>query len=175
MTNASALLLAADSWGGVAPMITLAEALHGLGVNARIAAYSDFSEKVRAAGCEFTDLGVSAAGFWAGQNAQRPDWASNPKRTLTALRSSMKAQAPAIAASLAEAAGPGEVIVSGTLTVALDDPEPPAAIEPDSRAAAPFPAQRVSRTLQRAGCRMAATPHRERGTRDARPAPVEGP
>ena len=119
MTNASALLPAADSWGGVAPMITLAEALHGLGVNARIAAYSDFSEKVRAAGCEFTDLGVSAAGFWAGQNAQRPDWASNPKRTLTALRSSMKAQAPAIAASLAEAAGPGEVIVSGTLTVAL--------------------------------------------------------
>ena len=119
MTNASALLLAADSWGGVAPMITLAGALHGLGVNPRIAAYSDFSEKVRAAGCEFTDLGVSAAGFWAELNAQRPDWAGNPMRTLTALRSSMKAQAPAIAASLAEAAGPGEVIVSGTLTVAL--------------------------------------------------------
>lgn len=75
MTNASALLLAADSWGGVAPMITLAGALHGLGVNPRIAAYSDFSEKVRAAGCEFTDLGVSAAGFWAELNAQRPDWA----------------------------------------------------------------------------------------------------
>jgi len=118
MTNASALLLAADSWGGVAPMITLAEALHGLGVNTRIAAYSDFSAKVGAAGCEFTDLGVSAAGFWE-QNAQQPDRASNPMRTLTALRSTMTTQAPAIAASLAETARPGEVIVSGTLTVAL--------------------------------------------------------
>jgi len=118
MTNASVLLLAVDSWGGVAPMITLAEALRGLGVNARIAGYSDFSEKVRAAGCEFTDLGVPAAGFWE-QNAQRPDRAGNPMRTVTALRSSMRAQAPAIAAGLAEAAGPGEVIVSGTLTVAL--------------------------------------------------------
>jgi hypothetical protein len=36
MINASVLLLAADSWGGVAAMITLAAALHGLGVNARI-------------------------------------------------------------------------------------------------------------------------------------------
>src|ERR1019366_9526136 len=90
MTNASALLLAADSWGGVAPMITLAEALHGLGVNARIAAYSDFSEKVRAAGYEFTDLGVSAAGFWAGQNAQRPDCA----RLAGQVRSSCPAPSP---------------------------------------------------------------------------------
>jgi hypothetical protein len=38
MTDTSALLLAADSWGGVASMISLAEALHGRGVNARITA-----------------------------------------------------------------------------------------------------------------------------------------
>lgn len=119
MTGTSALLLAADSWGGVASMITLAEALHGRGVNARIAAYSDFGDRVRDAGCEFIDLGVVAAGYWAEQNAQRPDWARNPVRTWAALRSGMKAQAPTIAASLADSARPGEVIVSGTLTVAL--------------------------------------------------------
>ena len=81
MTDTSALLLAADSWGGVASMITLAEALHGRGVNARIAAYSDFGDRVRAAGCEFIDLGVVAADYWAEQNAQRSDWARNPVRT----------------------------------------------------------------------------------------------
>jgi hypothetical protein len=54
--------LAADSWGDVASIITLAEALHGRGVNARVAAYSGFGDRVRAAGYEFVDLGMTAAG-----------------------------------------------------------------------------------------------------------------
>jgi hypothetical protein len=45
MTDAStALLLAVDSWGGVASMITLAGALRAREVNARIAAFSDFGD-----------------------------------------------------------------------------------------------------------------------------------
>jgi UDP:flavonoid glycosyltransferase YjiC (YdhE family) len=71
-------------------MVTLAEALRGRGVNARIAAFSDFGDKVRAAGCEFIDLGVSAAEVWAEQNAQRPGWARNPLRTWAVLRSGLK-------------------------------------------------------------------------------------
>jgi sterol 3beta-glucosyltransferase len=118
MTNAStALLLAVDSWGGVASMITLAEALRGLGVNARIAAYSDYGEKVRAAGFGFIDFGVSIADYQAEQNAQRPGWARNPLRTWTALRSGLKDTALAVVTSVADAVEPGEVIVSGTLTV----------------------------------------------------------
>jgi len=118
MTDAStALLLAVDSWGGVASMITLAEALRGLGVNARIAAYSDYGDKVRAAGFGFIDFGVSVADYSAEQNAQRPGWARNPLRTWTALRSALKDTALAVVTSVAEAVEPGEVIVSGTLTV----------------------------------------------------------
>lgn len=180
MTGTSALLLTADSWGGVASMITLAEALHGRGVNARIAAYSDFGDRVRDAGCEFIDLGVVAAAYWAEQNAQRPDWARNPVRTWAALRSGMKAQAPTIAASLADSARPGEVIVSGTLTVALASAVAglrrsrvvalnPAPITPSRLPQASLtpvlrrPSRlnewaRVGRALRRAGCRVAAPP-----------------
>lgn len=119
MTDApAALLLAVDSWGGVASMITLAEALRGQGANVRIAAFSDFGDKVRAAGCEFIDLGVSVAEVWAEQNARRPGWARNPLRTWAVLRSSLKDQARAVVTSVAGAVQPGEVIVSGTLTVA---------------------------------------------------------
>jgi sterol 3beta-glucosyltransferase len=118
LTDASAvLLLAVDSWGGVASMITLAEAMRGLGVNARIAAYSDYGGKVRAAGFGFIDLGVSVAGYWAEQNAQRPGWARSPLRTWTALRSGLKDTAMAVVSSVADAVEPGEAIVSGTLTV----------------------------------------------------------
>jgi len=46
MTDVPALLLAADSRGGAALMITLAEALRGRGANARIAAYSDFGDRL---------------------------------------------------------------------------------------------------------------------------------
>lgn len=120
MTDASSvLLLAVDSWGGVAPMITVAEALRGQGVNARVAAFSDFGDKIRAAGCEFIDLGVSSADVWAEQDAQRPGWSRNPLRALTMVSSGLKDQAPAVATRVADSAGPGEVIVSGTLTVAL--------------------------------------------------------
>jgi sterol 3beta-glucosyltransferase len=118
MTDAStALLLAVDSWGGVASMITLAEALRGLGVNSRIAAYSDYGDKVRTAGFGFIDFGVSVADYSAEQNAQRPGWARNPLRTWTALRSGLKDTALAVVSSVADAVEPGEVIVSGTLTV----------------------------------------------------------
>jgi sterol 3beta-glucosyltransferase len=118
MTDAStALLLAVDSWGGVASMITLAEALRGQGVNARIAAYSDYGDKVRAAGFGFIDFGVSIADYQAEQNAQRPGWARNPLRTWTQLRSGLKDTALAVVTSVADAVEPGEVIVSGTLTV----------------------------------------------------------
>src|SRR3984957_9850723 len=68
---ADVLLLAVDSWGGVASMIALAGGLRDLGVSTRIAAYSDFGDKVRAAGCEFVDLEVSLAGWWESQNAQQ--------------------------------------------------------------------------------------------------------
>ena len=118
MTDAStALLLAVDSWGGVASMITLAEALRGLGVTPRIAAYSDYGDKVRAAGFAFIDFGVSIADYSAEQNAQRPGWARNSLRTWTALRSGLKDTALAVVSSVAEAIEPGEAIVSGTLTV----------------------------------------------------------
>ena len=58
---ASVLLLAVDSWGGVAMMLSLAEALRDEGVSSRVAAYSDFGDKVRAAGCDFVDLELSTA------------------------------------------------------------------------------------------------------------------
>jgi len=61
---ADVLLLAVDSWGGVASMIALAGGLRDLGVSTRIAAYSDFGDKVRAAGCDFVDLEVSLADWW---------------------------------------------------------------------------------------------------------------
>src|SRR5258707_4714928 len=83
---ADVLLLAVDSWGGVASMIALAGGLRDLGVSTRIAAYSDFGDKVRAAGCDFVDLEVSQADWWESQNAQQSDWAKNPLRTLKALR-----------------------------------------------------------------------------------------
>jgi len=118
MTDAStALLLAVDSWGGVASMITLAEALRRQEVNARIAAYSDYGDKVRAAGFEFIDFGVSIADYQAEQNAERPGWARSPLRTWTALRSGLKDTALAVVSSVADAVEPGELIVSGTLTV----------------------------------------------------------
>jgi sterol 3beta-glucosyltransferase len=111
-------LLAVDSWGGVASMITVAEALRERGVNVRIAAFSDFGEKVRAAGCGFVDLGVSSADTWAEQSERRSGWARSPLRTWAALRSGLEDQARAVAACLADSVAPGEVIVSGTLTVA---------------------------------------------------------
>ena len=114
---ADVLLLVVDSWGGVASMIALAGGLRDLGVSTRIAAYSDFGDKVRAAGCDFVDLEVSLADWWEGQNAQQPDWAKNPLRTLKALRASGKADARATATRLADIVKPGEGIVSGTLTV----------------------------------------------------------
>ena len=88
-----------------------------MGVSTRIAAYSDFGDKVRAAGCDFVDLEVSLADWWETQNAQQPDWAKNPLRTLKALRGGGKGDARATAARLADIVKPGEGIVSGTLTV----------------------------------------------------------
>jgi UDP:flavonoid glycosyltransferase YjiC (YdhE family) len=118
LTDAPAvLLLAVDSWGGVASMITLAEALRTQGVNARIAAFSDYGDKVRAAGFGFTDFGVSIAEVMAGQNARRPGWARDPLRTWTELRAGLKDTALAVVSSVADAVEPGEIIVSGTLTV----------------------------------------------------------
>jgi UDP:flavonoid glycosyltransferase YjiC (YdhE family) len=114
---ADVLLLAVYSWGGVASMIALAGGLRDLGVSTRIAAYSDFGDKVRAAGCDFVDLEVSQADWWESQNAQQSDWAKNPLRTLKALRAGGKADARATAARLADIVKPGEGIVSGTLTV----------------------------------------------------------
>lgn len=120
MTVAStALLLAVDSWGGVLPMITLAEALRGQGVEARVATYSDFGDKVRAAGSGFVDLRLSWAAVMAGQLEQRPGWARQPVRTQLALRSILKDQARTVATSVADAAAPGEVIVSGPLAIAI--------------------------------------------------------
>jgi hypothetical protein len=62
---ADVLLLAVDSWGGVGAMIPLAEALGDLGISARIAASSDFGDRIRAAGCDFVDLQMSVADWWA--------------------------------------------------------------------------------------------------------------
>src|SRR3984885_2244555 len=98
-------------------MIALAGGLRDLGVSTRIAAYSDFGEKVRAAGCDFVDLEVSLADWWEGQNARQPDWAKNPLRTLKALRAGGKGDARATAIRLADIVKPGEGIVSGTLSV----------------------------------------------------------
>jgi UDP:flavonoid glycosyltransferase YjiC (YdhE family) len=114
---ASVLLLAVDSWGGVSAMITLAEALRDEGVSLRVAAFSDFGDKVRAAGFDFVDLQQSATDWWAEQNEQGSDWARNPLKTLLAIRSSTKAQAHAAAALLADTVEPGEDIVTGTLSV----------------------------------------------------------
>ncbi|HEX4832302.1 MAG TPA: hypothetical protein VH478_14560 [Trebonia sp.] len=97
---ADVLLLAVDSWGGVASMIALAGGLRDMGVSTRIAAYSDFGDKVRAAGCGFVDLQVSQADWWESQNAQQSDWAKNPLRTLKALRAGGKADARATATRL---------------------------------------------------------------------------
>jgi hypothetical protein len=119
MTDAStALLLAVDSWGGVASMIPLAEALRDRGATARIAAFSDFGDQVRAAGFEFIDLGVSVTDYWAELNAQRPGWARNPLRTSSALRLGLKEQVRTVVTRVADSVEPGEVIVSGTLTIA---------------------------------------------------------
>ena len=98
-------------------MIALAGGLRDLGVSTRIAAYSDFGDKVRAAGCDFVDLEVSQADWWESQNAQQSDWAKNPLRTLKALRAGGKADARATATRLADIVKPGEGIVSGTLSV----------------------------------------------------------
>lgn len=114
---ADVLLLAVDSWGGVASMIALAGGLRDLGVSTRIAAYSDFGDKIRAAGCDFVDLEVSQADWWEKQNARQPDWAKNPLRTLKALRAGGVADARATATRVADIVEPGEGIVSGTLTV----------------------------------------------------------
>ena len=51
-------------------MISLAGALGDAGLSTRIAAYSDFGDKVRAAGCDFVDLEVSLADWWEAHNAQ---------------------------------------------------------------------------------------------------------
>jgi sterol 3beta-glucosyltransferase len=119
MTDAStALLLAVDTWGGVASMITLAEALRAREVNARIAAFSNFGDQVRAAGFEFIDLGVSVTDYWAELNAQRPGWGRSPLRTWSALRLGMKEQVRTVVTCVAGSVEPGEVIVSGTLTIA---------------------------------------------------------
>jgi UDP:flavonoid glycosyltransferase YjiC (YdhE family) len=96
------LLLAVDSWGGVSSMISLAGALKDLGVSTRIAAYSDFGDKVRAAGYDFVDLELSLADWWETQNAQHSDWAKNPLRTLKAVRSAGKADARATVTRLAD-------------------------------------------------------------------------
>ena len=117
LSVADVLLLAVDSWGGVASMIALAGGLRDLGVSTRIAAYSDFGDKVRAAGCDFVDLEVSLADWWESQNARQSDWAKNPLRTLKALRAGGKGDARATAARLADIVKPGEGIVSGTLSV----------------------------------------------------------
>jgi UDP:flavonoid glycosyltransferase YjiC (YdhE family) len=114
---ADVLLLAVDSWGGVAAMITLAGALGDNGVSARIAAYSDFGDRVRAAGCDFVDLRMSVADWWAEQNARRADWARSPVKTVVALRSGSKAQAREAAVRLADSVEPGEGIVSGALSL----------------------------------------------------------
>jgi hypothetical protein len=114
---ADVLLLAVDPWGGVTSMIVLAGGLRDLGVSTRIAAYSDFGDKVRAAGCDFVDLEVSQADWWESQNAQQSDWAKNPLRTLKAMRVGGKADARATATRLADIVKPGEGIVSGTLSV----------------------------------------------------------
>jgi UDP:flavonoid glycosyltransferase YjiC (YdhE family) len=114
----SALLLAVDSWGGVASMITLAEALRGRGVSARVAAFSDFTGQVRAAGFGFVDLGLSMADYWAELNERQPGRGRSPVRMWAGLRSGLKEQALATAASVAGAVRPGEVLVSGTLSVA---------------------------------------------------------
>ena len=98
-------------------MIALAGGLRDLGVSTRIAAYSDFGDKVRAAGCDFVDLEVSQADWWESQNAQQSDWAKNPLRTLKALRAGGKADARATATRLADIVKPREGIVSGTLSV----------------------------------------------------------
>jgi sterol 3beta-glucosyltransferase len=98
-------------------MITLAGALRDLGVSTRIITYSDFGDRVRAAGCDFVDLGISLADWWAEQNAQRADWARSPVKTWAVLRSSGKARARTMAAMLADTVKPGEGIVSGALSL----------------------------------------------------------
>src|ERR1700733_5949047 len=98
-------------------MIALAGGLRDRGMSTRIAAYSDFGDKVRAAGCDFVDLEVSLAGWWETQNARQSDWAKNSLRTLKALRAGGKADARATATRLADIVKPGEGIVSGTLSV----------------------------------------------------------
>jgi sterol 3beta-glucosyltransferase len=119
LTDASAaLLLAVDSWGGVASMIPIAEALRAREVNARIAAFCDFGGQVRAAGFEFIDLGVSATDYWDELNSQRPGWARSPLRAWSALRLGMKEQVRTVVMRVADTVEPGEVIVSGTLTIA---------------------------------------------------------
>jgi UDP:flavonoid glycosyltransferase YjiC (YdhE family) len=115
---ATSLLLALDSWGGVASMMTVAEALRAREVTARIAAFSDFGDDVRAAGFEFIDLGVSATDYWAELNAQRPGWSRSPLRALSALRLGQEEQVRTVVTRVADSVEPGEVIVSGTLTVA---------------------------------------------------------
>ena len=115
---ASVLLLAVDSWGGVAMMLSLAEALRDEGVSSRVAAYSDFGDKVRAAGCDFVDLELSTSDWWAEQNEKESDWARNPFKALMAIRSGGRADASATVARLADTVEPGEGIVTGTLTVA---------------------------------------------------------
>jgi sterol 3beta-glucosyltransferase len=119
MSEASAaLLLAVDSWGGVASMIPLAEALRAREVNARIAAFSDFGDPVRAAGFQFIDLGVSATEYWDELNSQRPRWGRSPLRAWSALRLGLEEQVRTVVTRVADCVGPGEVIVSGTLTIA---------------------------------------------------------
>lgn len=71
------------------------------GVSSRVAAYSDFGDKVRAAGCDFVDLELSTADWWAEQNAQESDWARNPVKTWLAIRSGGKAEVRATVARLA--------------------------------------------------------------------------
>lgn len=98
-------------------MITLAASLRDLGISARIAAYSDFGGKVRAAGYDFLDLGESLEDWWAEQNAQSPDWARSPARTLLALRSGSKARMGETVTMLADSVEPGEGIVSGPISL----------------------------------------------------------
>jgi UDP:flavonoid glycosyltransferase YjiC (YdhE family) len=88
----------------------LAEALARPGVNTRIAAFSDFGDKVRGAGCEFIDFGVSITEVMAEQNEQQPVWARNPLRTWAVLRFGPKDQARTVVTSVADAVQPGSPV-----------------------------------------------------------------
>jgi UDP:flavonoid glycosyltransferase YjiC (YdhE family) len=117
----SVLFIALGSWGDVAPVLAVAQALGRLGVEPRVAVATDYADRVRAAGLTAVDLGVGIETLMSGTVGRA--WvkasAGGQQATVRAVREVFDVVGPRTTEVVAEAVRPGEAIVSGMMTFAL--------------------------------------------------------